>query len=210
MSKLVLALLVGIVVITDGCARQEPKHLLQKSALAGQTATRMLAVYEPWFGGPDHRDVGYSSQDPQVLGRQIDAARNMGISAFVVDWYGDRSPYLDKSFALLQQVAEQKHFLVALMYDESEEDVGQSTDEAMNAFDKAYRDYIGPEAPHRGAYLLYKGKPVIFIFPKSGHTDWNQLRQHVNAWQPPPLLFYKDDPSSQFRDASEEPSAVHS
>jgi len=196
-----LVLLVVLVVITDGCTRQEPKHLLQKSSLAGQSATRMLAVYEPWFGGADHRDVGYSSQDPQVLGHQIDEARNMGISAFVVDWYGDRRPYLDKSFALLQQVAEQKHFLVALMYDESEEDIGQSTDEAIIALDKAYRDYIGPHAPHRGSYLLYNGRPVIFVFPKSGHTDWNAVRQHVNGWQQPPVLFYKDDLSAQFRDA---------
>lgn len=201
MSKFVLVLLVGLVVITDGCTRQEPSHLLQKSSLAGQNATRMLAVYEPWFGGADHRDVGYSSQDPQVLSHQIDQARNMGISAFVVDWYGERRPYLDKSFALLQQVAEQKHFLVALMYDESEEDIGQSTDEAITALDKAYRDYIGPDAPHRGSYLLHNGKPVIFVFPKSGHTDWNAVRQHVNSWQAPPVLFYKDDLNPQLRDA---------
>lgn len=203
MSKLVVILLVGLVIITDGCARQDFPHLLQRDAVSAQSATRLLAVYEPWFGSPDHRDVGYSSQDSAVLQHQIDEARNMGIAAFVVDWYGERRPFLDKSFALLQQVAEEKKFQVALMYDETEDDNGQGTDDAIAAFDQAYKQYIGPDAPHRGSYLLYNGRPVIFIFPKRGRTDWNQVRAHVNSWPQSPVLLYKDDPTAQFRNAFE-------
>jgi hypothetical protein len=200
LSKLVIILLVGLMVITEGCARQDVSHILQRGA-AAPSATRLLAVYEPWFGSADHRDVGYSTQDPQVLRRQIDEARNMGISAFVVDWYGDRRPFLDKSFALLQQVAAEKQFLVSLMYDETEDNNGEATDDAIAAFDYAYNQYIGPEAPHRGSYLLYNGRPVIFIFPKRGRTDWNKVRAHVNTWPQPPILLYKDDPSAEFPDA---------
>jgi hypothetical protein len=201
LSKLVIILLVGLMVITEGCARQDVSHILQRGAASAPSATRLLAVYEPWFGSADHRDVGYSTQDPQVLRRQIDEARNMGISAFVVDWYGDRRPFLDKSFALLQEVAAQKQFLVSLMYDETEDNNGEATDDAIAAFDYAYNQYIGPEAPHRGSYLLYNGRPVIFIFPKRGRTDWNKVRAHVNTWPQPPILLYKDDPSAEFPDA---------
>lgn len=201
MSRLVLALLIGCVVVSDGCARQDAHRLLPPNAFSPQSLQRMLALYEPWFGNGNHMDVGYSSQDPEVLRHQIDQARGMGISAFVVDWYGDREPFLDKSFALLQEAAAKKQFSVALMYDETEDASGQPTDDAIAAFDKAYKEYIGPEAQHRGAYLLYNGRPVIFIFPKRGHIDWNRVRANVNSWPQPPILLYKDIPPAEFRDA---------
>jgi hypothetical protein len=58
-----------------------------------------IALYEAWFGHPRHISVGYSSQDPAVLTSQIRKAKAMGISAFVVDWYGDRQPFIDRSYA---------------------------------------------------------------------------------------------------------------
>ncbi|HXZ79887.1 MAG TPA: endo-1,3-alpha-glucanase family glycosylhydrolase [Terriglobales bacterium] len=139
-------------------------------------------------------NVGYSSQDPVTLRRQIEKAESMGISGFVVNWYGDRQPYLDRSYALLQQLATETPFKVALMYDESDGDQAQATDDAIAAFDKAYKSYVGPDAAARTAYLTYQGRPVIFVFPKGGHTDWNRIRQHANSWAVPPLLLYKDEP----------------
>lgn len=162
---------------------------------------KVLADYQPWFGDPNHIDVGYSSQDPNVLRKQIESARSMGIYAFVVDWYGPRLPFLDRSTALLQRIASEQHFHVALMYDETQYDNGHATDDAMEAMDLAYKKYIGPEAAGGDAYLRYKGRPVIFVFPKRGHTDWDQVRQQVNLWESPPLLLYEDDPPPQFAKA---------
>jgi len=84
------------------------------------------------------------------------------------------------------------------MYDETEEDNGHATDDALEAMDKAYRAYIGPNAPYRQAYLTYQGRPVIFIFPKRGHTDWSRVHEQVNSWETPPLLIYKDEPPGQY------------
>ncbi len=84
------------------------------------------------------------------------------------------------------------------MYDETEEDNGHATDDALEAMDKAYKSYIGPEAPGREAYLTYNGRPVIFIFPKRGHTNWDQVRQQVNTWEAPPVFIYKDNPPAQY------------
>ena len=81
---------------------------------------------------------------PNVLRRQIQQARHMGISAFVVDWYGDSEPFSDHNFALLQEAADENHFQVALLYNEAEDEDAQATDEAIAAFDKAYKAYIGP------------------------------------------------------------------
>jgi hypothetical protein len=35
---------------------------------------------------------------------------------------------------------------------------------------------------------------MIFIFPKSGHVDWNRVREHCSSWESSPLLFDKDQP----------------
>ena len=149
-------------------------------------------------GDHTHMDVGYSSQDPAVLRKQIQQAKHMGISAFVVDWYGESKPYSDHNFALLQEGASENYFEVALLYNESEDEDAQATDSAIAAFDKAYRDYFGPSAKYRGAYLTYDGRPMMFIFPKSGHIDWNRVREHCSNWDRLPLLVYKDQPPEQF------------
>ena len=162
---------------------------------------KVVADYQPWFGDPDHIDVGYSSQDPNTLRKQIESARAMGIYAFAVDWYGPRRPFLERSTALLQRIASEQHFHVALMYDETQDDNGHGTDDAMEAMDLAYKKYIGPGAPGRDAYLLYQGHPVMFVFPKQGHTDWNQVRQQVNQWESPPIFLYQNDPPPQYAKA---------
>ena len=158
----------------------------------------MIAAFQPWFGDKDHIQVGYNSNDPGVIRKQIREAKKLGIYGFAVDWYGERHPFLDRSYALIQQIASKENFHVALMYDETEEDDGHATEDALQAFEAAYKKYIGPGAPGRESYLLYKGRPVIFIFPKRGNTDWNQVRQMVNGWESPPILIYKDEPPPQY------------
>ena len=116
----------------------------------------------------------------------------------MVDWYGESRPYSDHNFGVLQEVASENHFQVALLYNEPEDEDAQATDEAMNAFDEAYKAYIGPEARFRDTYLTYNGRPMIFIFPKRGHVDWNRVREHCSGWDAAPLIFYKDDPPPQY------------
>jgi hypothetical protein len=158
----------------------------------------LLAVYMPWFGDHTHMSVGYTSDNPSVLRKQIQKARSTGIAAFVVDWYGDSAPYSDHNFALLQKVASKNHFQVALLYNEPEDEDAEATDGAIAAFDKAYKSYIGPSAKYRDAYFTYQGRPVIFIFPKQGHVDWNRVTQHCSDWAAAPLLIYKDEPPANF------------
>jgi hypothetical protein len=69
-----------------------------------------------------------------------------------------------------------------------------ASEDALEAMDLAYRQYIGPGSAGRDAYLFYEGRPVIFVFPKRGGTDWSQVRQQLNRWDTPPILLYKDDP----------------
>jgi hypothetical protein len=184
----------------SGCYRSNVQTSLNQTVHNGtiDSSPKIIADYQPWFGTHDHINVGYSTQDPAVLKKQIQKAKDIGIYGFGVDWYGDRRPFEDRSYALLQQIASENNFHVCLMYDETQEDNGQATDDALEAFDKAYKMYIGPNAPGRDAYVRYNGRPVIFIFPKRGHTDWDRVRQAVNSWETPPILIYKDNPPGQY------------
>jgi len=98
----------------------------------------------PWFGNHTHMDVGYSSEDPAVLRKQIQQARHMGISAFVVDWYARSNPYSDHNFALVQAAASESHFQVALLYNEAEDENAQETDAEIASLDEAYKNTSDP------------------------------------------------------------------
>jgi hypothetical protein len=189
-----LSTIMLFVLASKGCASPTIGQALQKNAQAPPASPKLLAVYMPWFGDHTHLDVGYSSQNPAVLRKQIQQAQNLGISGFVVDWYGEARPYSDHSFALLQQAASEGHFRVALLYNEAEDADAYTTDDAMSDFDKAYQSYIGPHAKYRDAYLTFDGKPMIFIFPKAGHVNWQRVREHCSNWEVEPLFIYKDQP----------------
>jgi len=191
-----------LVLVMVGCNRnQSVRESLSQTTRGMQQGPRILADYQPWFGDPDHMSVGYSTQDPAVLRKQVERAKQMGIYAFAVDWYGERRPFEDRSYALLQQVSAEQQFHICLMYDETQEDNGHATEDALEAFEKAYRAYIGPNAPGREAYVTYHGRPIIFIFPKRGNTDWNRVRTAVDQWERPPILIYKDDPPPKYANA---------
>jgi Glycosyl hydrolase family 99 len=196
LHKALLSLSVFCFIVASGCATRGMHQTLLPNGQAPALSSQLLAVYMPWFGNHTHIDVGYSSQDPSVLRKQIQQARHMGISAFVVDWYGESNPYSDHNFGLMQEAASESHFQVALLYNEAEDADSQATDSAIASLDKAYRDYIGPTAKYRGAYLTYEGRPLIFIFPKGGHPDWNRVREHCANWEAAPLLIYKDEPAA--------------
>ena len=198
LSKKLLAVAIVCFMVGTGCTTPGIRRPLQQNLQAPGSGPKLLAVYMPWFGDRVHMDVGYASYDPAVLRKQIQQARHMGISAFVADWYGQSRPFSDHNFALLQEAADEAHFQVSLLYNEPEDDDAQATDAAVAALDLAYKSYIGPQAPHREAYLTYNGHPMIFIFPKQGHVDWNRVVEHCSSWESAPVFFYKDQPPGQY------------
>lgn len=184
-----------------GCARPNPHDSLVNMQ-APASPTQVLAIYQPWWGDASHINVGYSSHDEPTLRQQIAHARELNISGFVVNWYGPRHEYNDKTFALLQQMAaETPDFKVAAQYDEAVDHPGSATDAVIVDLQYLYDRYISPSAGEsRAAYLRYRGRPVVFIFPKGSGTDWDRVRQVTQSWADPPLLIYKD-PNHKYNDA---------
>src|ERR1035441_4866464 len=92
MSNRLRAFLPLILLFSHGCFHKTPAPLAHLTHRATGQSPEVLALYEAWFGHPKHISVGYSTQDPAVLKKKIHQAQAIGISAFVVDWYGDREP----------------------------------------------------------------------------------------------------------------------
>ena len=82
----------------------------------------------------------------------------MGISAFVVDWYGDREPFIDRSYALMQTIAAKHNFHVAMMYDETNQEDG-ATDEAIADFTMFHDTYLSAEGA-RASGLSHLRRPA--------------------------------------------------
>ena len=185
--------LLCVLLLPHGCSGPASGHAAPLKYTAQGKSPQVIALYEAWFGHPHHINVGYSSQDPTTIESQIRRAKAQGITAFVVDWYGDREPFIDKAYALMQSIAAKKKFQVAMMYDETDQEDG-ATDEAIADFTMFHETYLAPKVSGAQAYLTYQGRPVIFIFPKGGHTDWGKVRAAVGKWDHPPFLIYENLP----------------
>jgi hypothetical protein len=182
------------ILLPHGCSGSGPASARLQHRAVG-TSPQIIALYEAWFGMPEHIKIDYSSHDPEVLDSQIKSAQKMGITAFVVDWYGDREPFIDRSYALMQAAAEKNKFQVAMMYDETDRD-NDATDEAIADFTMFHDTYLSDKSPGHQAYLTYDNRPLIFIFPKGMHTDWSKVRAVIAKWNPQPLLIYENAPGA--------------
>src|SRR5215469_17055596 len=108
--------LLSVFLLPHSCSDPGSGHAMPLKYKATGQSPQVIALYEAWFGHPKHMTVGYSSQDPAKIDAQIRQAKALGVTAFVVDWYGDREPFINKSYALIQSIATKRKFQVAMMY----------------------------------------------------------------------------------------------
>jgi len=182
--------------LLHGCLGSPPQPRLQYTAAGPEP--ELLALYEGWFGEPNHLDVGYSSHDSHTIRDQMESAKRMGISAFVVDWYGDRDPFIDQTYALVEKQAAKSKFHVAVMYESSDATDG-ATDAAIADLTMFHDSYLATK-DGRDAYLTYQGRPVIFVFPRGDAIDWDKVRASVNHWSPAPWLIDENLPGKYASD----------
>ena len=99
-----LSLLIAVAFAPNSCDRRA-RDLTFRDLAAGDHKPKVIAAFQPWFGDSSHIRIGYNSNDPTVIHKQIEEAKALGIYAFAVDWYGARHSFLDRSYALIQQIA---------------------------------------------------------------------------------------------------------
>jgi hypothetical protein len=77
-----------------------------KSLLYSGATTKVYAHVMPWFGGSNHMNVGYASNDPVQVREQVAAMRARGIDGVIIDWYGRNFSREDQATYYFKQEGE--------------------------------------------------------------------------------------------------------
>ncbi len=75
------------------------------SLLYSGASTKIYAHLVPWFGQPNHMNVGYSSTDSAQVKRQIADMISRGVDGVFIDWYGPNNS-IDQAARLVMKEAE--------------------------------------------------------------------------------------------------------
>jgi hypothetical protein len=143
----------------------------------------IYAHFMPWFGGTNHMNVGYNSDDATQVHKQIDDMLSRGIQGMLIDWYGPTASRENGTSILVMQDAQTRGgaFVFAIM-----EDVGSLKSCAntlgCSVTQKLISDlnYVNSEFEISPAYMRVGGRPVIAFFGVDLYTiDWNLVRTSV-------------------------------
>src|SRR5215469_13848327 len=141
------------------------KQPTQQLLYAGSN-TKVFASFLPWFGGSNHINVGYRSDDPAQVHRQVEDMISRGIQGAIIDWFGPNVDILSAASILMQKEAEaHPGFQFAIM-----EDSGALFNAAVaNGCDVTSQlindlNFINSQFISSPAYLHVDGKAPIFMF----------------------------------------------
>jgi PKD domain len=161
----------------NAAAGNVSKAPIRQLLYAGST-TRVFASWLPWFGGSNHINVGYRSDDPAQVHRQVEDMISRGIQGAIIDWFGPNVPILSNASLLMQREAEaHPGFEFAIM-----EDSGALFNAAVrNGCDVTSQlisdlHFINSQFVPSPAYMHLNGRPVIFFFGVTQFfIDWQRV-----------------------------------
>jgi hypothetical protein len=153
------------------------KQSVQQLLYSGSNA-RVMVSWLPWFGGSNHMDVGYHSDDPAQVHKQVEDMISRGIQGAIIDWFGPNVPIVSNASLLMQKEAEaHSGFQFAIM-----EDSGALFNSAVaNNCDVTSQlisdlTFINSQFVPSPAYMRLNGKAPIFMFGVSQFfIDWTRV-----------------------------------
>lgn len=168
----------------------------------GSTA-KVYVHLMPWFGFSNHMNVGYASNDPAQVQRQLNDMVSRGVDGAIIDWFGQGT--LDHTFAAYSQVVEdfmtdaeqQPGFHFAIMDDAGslQSCAGQTgcdvTQTLINDLTYAYNNW-----ENSPAYLHFNSQPVVYFFGQEAYTlDWIRVRASVPG---NPMFIFRNTPGFNY------------
>jgi phage baseplate assembly protein gpV len=159
------------------------KMPVQQLLYPGAT-TKVFAELQPWFGGTNHINVGYRSDDPAQVHRQVEDMISRGINGTIVDWFGPNANISSTATVLVQKEAEaHPGFQFAIM-----EDSGALSGAALaNNCDVTAQlisdlQFISAQFVSSPAYMEVSGKKPVFMFGVTQFfIDWSKVLPTVPA-----------------------------
>jgi hypothetical protein len=148
-----------------------------RSLLYPGATTKILVRYMGWHGSAKHKNVGYRSDDPAQVRRQVQDMASRGIDGTIVAWYGPDTQPQERSTELLFQQAEDSNFSVAISIDSGALDACRKsgcdlTTEFIRLLHFVEQHYEGSPA-----YLRINGRPLVTSFGlETANLDWDRIR----------------------------------
>ena len=132
--------------------------------------TKIYAHFMPWFGDPRHMSVGYNSQDPAQIHRQIGDMISRGIDGMIIDWYGSRDSFTNTTTLRVMTEAEQHPgFKFAIMIDKGAIKLSACSGCTPQQTLIEQLHYVEQTFVPSPAYLRIDGRPVITNFDVELH-----------------------------------------
>jgi Glycosyl hydrolase family 71 len=162
-----------------------------RSLLYPGATTKILVHYMGWFGSAKHKDVGYRSDDPNQVKRQVEDMISRGIDGVIVDWYGPDDQLIDRSAKLMFAEAERHPgFSAAISIDtgafrQCDKQHCDVTDEMVQLLRYVERNFESSPA-----YLRVNGRPLVTSFGlEQRPIDWNVVRASARG---NPLFIFRN------------------
>ncbi len=144
---------------------------------------KMFAHLMGWFGGSNHINVGYNSDDANQVAAQVSDMASRGYDGLILDWYGPTHGMEDDVAKLLAvEVPKHPGFTWALIEDQGGLKTCANTSGCdvtallINHLTYAYNNY--EQSP---SYAKFNGRPIVLFFgveTLSG-IDWTRVKAGV-------------------------------
>jgi len=163
------------------------------SLLYSGADTKVYAHLLLWFGGSNHMNVGYNSNDAGQVHRQITDMISRGINGVIIDWYGANNSIDDATKLVMAEAETHPGFTFAIMIDQGAIEwyscSGCSPQQAL----VADLQYIEQNYFPSSAYMTMQGKPVVtdFNVDLSYSVDWNAATASLSTQ---PAYLFQNNP----------------
>src|SRR6266567_2109890 len=143
---------------------------------SGATA-KVYAHLMVWFGGSNHMNVGYSSNNAAQVHKQITDMISRGIDGVIIDWYGPNNGEDDATKLVMAEAENHPGFTFAIAIDKGaikwNSCSGCSPQEALIK----QLQYIEQTYFPSPAYMKQQGRPVVtnFDIDRSYTIDWTAV-----------------------------------
>jgi hypothetical protein len=139
--------------------------------------------------------VGYNSQNPAQIHRQITDMINRGIDGLIIDWYGSRDSFTNTTTSRVMAEAEQHPgFKFAIMIDKGAIKLSACSGCTPQQTLVEQLHYVEKKFVPSSAYLRISGRPLITNFDVELHypsVDWSAVAAAATT---NPLFIFEDAP----------------
>jgi hypothetical protein len=147
------------------------------SLLYSGASTKVYAHLLLWFGGSNHMKVGYNSNDPAQVHRQITDMISRGIDGVVIDWYGPNDSTDDATKLVMAEAEQHPGFTFAIMVDQGAIKWHSCSGCSPQAALINQLQYVEQTYFPSPAYMRSQGRPVVtnFNVDLSYSINWDEV-----------------------------------